>query len=72
MNQTRDRTVLAEWSMVGGTQSKVTDKTNDGLDEGPPRGRVHQPHDGRQATLQPHSVLRHLTFRMPGKYVIIL
>ncbi len=38
------------------------------LDERPAGGRVHEPHNGGQAALQPHSVLGHFALRVPEKY----
>ncbi len=42
------------------------------LDERPARGRVHEPHNGGQAALQPHRVLGHFALRVPETYINLL
>ena len=50
--------------MVGRAQGQVSDEADDGLDQRPTGGRVHQPDDGGQAALEPHRVLTHLALGM--------
>ena len=62
MDQSGDGSVLSERSVVGGTQSQVSDEANDGLDQRPSAGRMHQPdNNGEEAALDPDSVLSKVT-----------
>jgi len=66
VDEARDGSVLPEGGVVGGTERQVADEPDDGLDEGPAGGRVHEPHDGGQAALQAHRVLGHLALGVPA------
>ena len=47
-----DGAVLPEWRVVGGAEGEVADEADHRLHQRPPRRRVHQPHDGREAALR--------------------
>ena len=66
MDQPGDGAVLPKRSVVGRAEGQVPDETNDGLDERPPAGRVHQSDDLREAALEPHSVLSQLALLVSG------
>ncbi len=56
---------MIEGSGTGSGSVLVTDGSAVYLDERPAGGRVHEPHNGGQAALQPHSVLGHFALRVP-------
>ena len=64
--ETWDGAVFPERGVVCGAECQVPDQADDRLDQGPPRGRVHEADDGGKTALETHSVLRHFALWVAG------
>jgi hypothetical protein len=64
VDQSWDRAVLSERRVVGSTEGKIPNETNDGLNQRPARRRMHEADDGWETALKSDCVLRNLAFCM--------
>ena len=69
MNEPWNGSVFPEGCVVGCTERQIPNETDNGLDQWPTGGRMHEPDNGGEATLEPHGVLRHFTLGVTRRQV---